>query len=412
MLFIALLFIPEARIEGKRTMRTVSARVPSMRRAALGMAVLLVVVFFLASVFDRENIRNLDLAICTGFIMLSMVPLTGWSGQISLAQITFVGAGTFAIFKWGPDLGSATGLLVAALFAVPFGVLMALPALRLKGLYLALASMAFASMAEIVFFGQPEVFGASSERVPPLELFGWNTSEPFRLLGIDFPADAGLLIVTTFVFAVVGMFVVALRRSIFGRRLVAMRDSPAACSTLGVNLLATKVAVFAISAAIAGLAGAFFGSLLGSAEPADFQVLNGLGYLLLLVVGGVAVVSGALLGGIFLQGFTWLTVLFPNNNFLSWWAAVGPGLAGIGIGRQPAGIIPTVGRGATRQEGTQAGGRCRPGVFGHRARHRRRRCSRSNRWSTVTPNLTTAGGTGTLLAVGDSVNRRDDRAAR
>jgi hypothetical protein len=55
------------------------------------------------------------------------------------------------------------------------------------------------------------------------------------------------------------------------------------------------------------------------------------------------VVSGALLGGIFLQGFTWLTALFPSSTFLSWWAAVGPGLAGIGIGRQPAGIIPTVG---------------------------------------------------------------------
>ena len=57
----------------------------------------------------------------------------------------------------------------------------------------------------------------------------------------------------------------------------------------------------------------------------------------------MAVVSGALLGGIFLQGFTWLTALFPNSTFLSWWQAVGPGLAGIGIGRQPAGVIPTVG---------------------------------------------------------------------
>ncbi len=361
-LFIALLFIPEARIEGKRTTRTISARVPTLRRAALGMAVLLVVVFFLASLFDRENIRNLDLAICTALIMLSMVPLTGWSGQISLAQITFVGAGCFAIYNWGPDLGSATGLLVAALFAVPFGVAMALPALRLQGLYLALASMAFASMAQIVFFGQPEIFGSSAVRVPPLEIFGWNTGEPFRLLGMDFPADAGLLIVTTIAFAVVGMFVVALRRSSFGRRLVAMRDSPAACSTLGVNLLATKVAVFAISAAIAGLAGAFFGSLLGSAEPANFQVLNGLGYLLLLVVGGVAVVSGALLGGIFLQGFTWLTVLFPNNNFLSWWAAVGPGLSGIGIGRQPAGVIPTVGEEQREKKARKVGRAAKAGA--------------------------------------------------
>jgi branched-chain amino acid transport system permease protein len=227
-------------------------------------------------------------------------------------------------------------------FAIPFGVLMALPALRLQGLYLALASMAFALMAKFVFFGQPEVFGSSSERVPPLSVFGFDTSKPFTLFGIDFPADAGLLLVTTVAFAIVGMLMVMLRRSAFGRRLVAMRDSPAACTTLGVNLLATKVAVFAISAAVAGLAGAFYGSLLGSASPQDFEVLNGLGYLLLLVVGGVAVVSGALLGGLFLQGFTWLAVLFPSSTVISWFQAVGPGLSGIGIGRQPEGVIPTV----------------------------------------------------------------------
>jgi branched-chain amino acid transport system permease protein len=341
-LFIALLFVPEARIEGRKTMRSITARVPTLRRAACGMAVLLVAVFIAASMFDRSNIRNLDLALCTAFIMLSLVPLTGWSGQISLAQITFVGAGTFALVQWGPDLGTGVSLAAAALFAVPFGVLMALPALRLQGLYLALASMAFALMAKFVFFGQPEVFGSSSERVPPLSVFGFDTSKPFTLFGIDFPADAGLLLVTTVAFAIVGMLMVMLRRSAFGRRLVAMRDSPAACTTLGVNLLATKVAVFAISAAVAGLAGAFYGSLLGSASPQDFEVLNGLGYLLLLVVGGVAVVSGALLGGLFLQGFTWLAVLFPSSTVISWFQAVGPGLSGIGIGRQPEGVIPTV----------------------------------------------------------------------
>ena len=72
-------------------------------------------------------------------------------------------------------------------------------------------------------------------------------------------------------------------------------------------------------------------------------MLSGLPYLLLLVVGGVAVVSGAVFGGFALQSFTWLTLLFPASVFFEWWQRLGPGLAGIGIGRRPDGVIPHVG---------------------------------------------------------------------
>ena len=83
---------------------------------------------------------------------------------------------------------------------------------------------------------------------------------------------------------------------------------------------------------------------LGSAGTADFQMLSGLPYLLLLVVGGVAVVSGAVFGGFALQSFVWLTLLFPRlRSFFEWWQRLGPGLAGIGIGRRPDGVIPHVG---------------------------------------------------------------------
>jgi hypothetical protein len=72
-------------------------------------------------------------------------------------------------------------------------------------------------------------------------------------------------------------------------------------------------------------------------------MLSGLPYLLLLVVGGVAVVSGAVFGGFALQSFVWLTLLFPASTFFEWWQRLGPGLAGIGIGRRPDGVIPHVG---------------------------------------------------------------------
>jgi branched-chain amino acid transport system permease protein len=101
--------------------------------------------------------------------------------------------------------------------------------------------------------------------------------------------------------------------------------------------------VFAISAAIAGFAGALFGVLLGSGSTMDFQMLAGLPYLLLAMVGGIAVVSGAILGGVLFQGFTWLTEIFPGVTALVWWMRIGPGVAGIGIGYQPEGAIPKTG---------------------------------------------------------------------
>jgi branched-chain amino acid transport system permease protein len=353
-LFLALLFLPQARIEGRRITSTVTPRVPSMQRAAVGMLVLFGFILVNAFIWERIGIRNLTLVLLVAFPMLSLVPLTGWSGQISLAQITFVGVGAWAFIEFsssggqvfGLDLfsnGSPWGLLVAALVAVPIGLLMALPALRLQGLYLALATMAFARMSEFVIFDQPEVFGNEGKRIAPLSIFGFKFNEPFTLLGFHFPADSAYMLFVTAMFCIVGLGVVWLRRGRFGRRLVAMRDSPAACATLGVNLFSTKLAVFGISAAIAGFGGALAGIELGSAGTSNFQMINGLSWLLLLVVGGVAVVSGAVFGGFALQSFVWLTLLFPASVIFEWWQRIGPGLAGIGIGRRPDGVIPHVG---------------------------------------------------------------------
>jgi branched-chain amino acid transport system permease protein len=343
MLFLALLFLPQARIEGKKAIRQVAPRIPKLKTAALGMLILFVIVTFLGVIADRVDVRTLTLTIITALIMVSLVPLTGWSKQISLAQITFVGAGAFAFLQWAPDLGTIGGLAIAAAFAIPFGVAMAMPALRLQGLYLALASMAFAQMAEVLFFPQPEILGFDGKPIRSLQILGFDFSQPFHFLGIDFGQDVGTLLFCTGALGVVGVLVVWLHKSRFGRRLTALGDSPAACATVGINPITTKLIVFIIASAIAGFAGALLGVFQGTATVQDFQMLQGLAFLLLLVVGGVAVVSGAVLGGFFLSSFTWISQQFPGNTFLTWWSRLGPGLAGIGIGRQPSGIIPTVG---------------------------------------------------------------------
>ncbi len=353
LLFLALLLSPQARIEVRKAARILVPRVPRFRTACIAMVVLFVSVVLVAGLMTRVDIRRLDIALVTAITLLSLIPLTGWTRQISLGQITFVGVGAFAFAVWGAHLGGIGALVVAAAFAIPFGALMCLPALRLHGLYLALASMAFARMAEFLFFDQPEVFGSSARLAGSIKILGFDFSKPFSVLGIHYGQDVGTLFLVAVLFGLAGLGVVRLRTSAFGRRLVALGDSEAACATLGVNQTVTKFQVWVLSAAIAGFSGALFAAVLGSASTQDFQMLAGLPYLLLVVVGGVAVVSGALLGGLLLQSFTWYTELFPSVivsvfgwfsfNLFNFLMALGPGLAGIGVGRQPSGIIPTTG---------------------------------------------------------------------
>jgi len=257
------------------------------------------------------SLNRVTLALVVALLMLSLVPLTGWAGQVSLAQITFAGAGAFAMYQWAPfGSGSPVGLVLAAAFAIPLGFLMTLPALRLQGLYLALASLAFARMAESLFFDQPEVFGNGAKPVPRLSVLGYR-----------FTDQRAFLLLVTAIFGAMAIFVVALRRGRFGRRLIALRDSEAACATLGVNRFRTKLAVYALSAAMAGFAGALLGMQRGTAATQDFALLSPLAIpiVLLIVVGGVETVSGALIGGV-----TYILFVILKENFdTSWLVWVG-----------------------------------------------------------------------------------------
>ncbi len=337
LLFIAVLFVKDARIKGRPKPRKTADRIPSTRNALLGFAALIVIAAVCAATLDRINLREVTLIVLTAFVMLSLVPLTGWANQISLAQITLVGFGAFAMVEWGFN-GNVLSLLIAAAIAVPVGMIMAGPALRLQGIYLALATMAFARLAEFLFFDQPHVFGNGNLQVPPLSVFGLQVENPFNFLGISFAQGAGFLIFTAILFSVVGLIVITVQRRSFGRRLVALRDSPDAASMLGMSLTLTKLGVFMFSAAIAGLAGGLFAFYYTSVGTTDFQLVAGLPYLLLLVVGGASAVGGTVLGAIFLIQFAWFNQAFPDNTFLTWFANLGPGLIGIGVGRNPEGI--------------------------------------------------------------------------
>jgi branched-chain amino acid transport system permease protein len=167
-------------------------------------------------------------------------------------------------------------------------------------------------------------------------LFGSSTKEVPRLdvLGISFGSEQMFFILLAVAFAVLGILVLMLRRGRFGRLVSAMRDSPAACTTLGVNLTTTKLGVFALSAAMAGLAGAFYGGLRGSAQTNDFLMFQSLPVLLMAVIGGITTVSGALVGGLLLG----LLQTQEATGLLAGLVFLFTGGAAVSLGRNPHGV--------------------------------------------------------------------------
>ncbi len=338
MLFIVLLLLPREQLKFARTAPLGRIeRVSRVRDTVIGMAVLFVGILLISGSLSDTNLSRFELGMCTALVALSLVPLTGWAGQVSLAPLAFAGIGATVYARLGGAHGDPWAVVWATLICIPIGALLAFPAMRLQGLYLALATMAFASLVDYVWYAQPFAVGSGGSRlVEPIHLFGW-----------DFGGKRSLLLLVTAVFGIAAVGVVWLRRSAFGRRLIAMRDSEAASSTVGVNILETKVAVFALSAGMSGFAGAFlvmhFGTL-STGQNNGFAMFSGLAIVLALVIGGVACVSGALFAGVF--GLT--TVLIQESWHLSIWQTftiLAPGLAAIGIIRNPAGAVVEIGEG-------------------------------------------------------------------
>jgi branched-chain amino acid transport system permease protein len=268
----------------------------------------------------------MGIGLALGLIMLSLVPLTGWGGRVSLCQMTFAGLGAFAMARWGQG-GSVIGLCAAVALAGAVGAVVSLFVVRLRGLYLALATMAFATAMDNMFFPAPFAFGFDgSVHVP----------RP-SLLGLHVGGNRSFVIFLSVVFALISVGLYALRRGRFGRLLAATKDSEAACATLGLSLTATKLSVFAFSAGLAGLAGALFGGMQSVAGSTDFLMLQSLPILLALVLGGVATCSGALFGGLSLGALSVVVSYYPRLSFLQ---LLAPGLAPLTLARFPDGLIP------------------------------------------------------------------------
>ena len=340
MLFVVMVLQPQDRLRAHGVSRRTSAsKAPSQQLGLIGGAVFVAVVAAIGSLVAAPDLNLVLNGFFTAIVVLSLVPLTGYAGQISLAQLTFTGIGAVAMATWGAN-GEPWAVLLAVGACAIVGGLIAFPALRLSGIYLALATAAFAMFCSAMFFNQVDVMPGGNRQVPRLDL---------GPLSID--SDYAQLILFAVVFAVIGNLLILLRRSSWGRRLTAMKDSPVACATLGLNLTSTKVGVFALSAAIAGAAGA----VAGRTFLADTLSLpSSLPITMMAVVGGIGAVSGAFFGGMLLGIFPIASAMFAANaigvfGFISISVrdvlAFSPGLMGISLGRDPDGAAPQLAAG-------------------------------------------------------------------
>jgi branched-chain amino acid transport system permease protein len=327
-LFLALLVLPQTRLRTGRPATLTAPRVAGARQSLVVGAGLVGLAVVLALALPGTKVASLTHGVAVALIMLSLVPLTGYGGQVSLCQLTFAGVGAVTMSKADGGSGSLLALLLAVLVPAAVGALVALPALRLRGLYLALATLAFAYAMDTAFFTNVSVMSSSlSLRVPRPSL------------GVDLSGDRAYLVAVTTVFVLVGCAVLALRRSTLGRRLVAMGDSPTGSATIGVGLATTKLSVFAVSAGIAGLGGALLGGQQHAIGNNDFGLVLGLTLLLMAVIWGVRTISGVLLAGVLLEAGPLLQDALGNRAGV---ISLLVGLGAVGLGKQQNGVVGSV----------------------------------------------------------------------
>ena len=221
---------------------------------------------------------------------LGLMLLVGFTGQISLGHAAFlaVGAYTEALLQ-ARGLPFFVSLPAAALLSAALGWLLGLPALRLKGIYLAIATLAFNVIVEEVTASWEGLTGGNSGlHLQPIELFGMK---------LDGDASFYYLCLALTVLSILALM--NLLRSPTGRAFVAIRDSEISASCMGVNLATYKTLSFALSAALTGIAGALYAHKVSFISPEQFTLLQSIELVTIVILGGVGSIHGAVLGAAF-----------------------------------------------------------------------------------------------------------------
>jgi len=247
-------------------------------------------------------------------LFLSLGLLVRTSGQVSLCQVSFMAIGACAFSHLAVDHGWPWGLalLGAGVIAVPIGALLAIPAIRLSGLYLALATFGFGILLQYMFYSQSYMFGnlGLGVRVP---------MPVFRALGLT-QSDKSYYYLCLALAVVVTVFVIAVGRSRLGRLLRALSDSPTGLAASGASTNVTRLLVFCISAFLAAIAGVLEAGAIGTATDASYQPITSLVFFALIIIslgGAPWYAIGAAIGSTLIASYwtnanasNWLQVVF------------------------------------------------------------------------------------------------------
>jgi ABC-type branched-subunit amino acid transport system permease subunit len=264
-------------------------------------------------------------AVVFSVIFLSITVITGLAGQISLCQATFAAVGGFTtaqlVDRW--DLPVLLTMVIGAFVAAIVGALLAIPALRLGGIYLALATLAFAMMFDSVLVPLDWVSGGALPLRVPRPSFA------------DGPR--AFFLFTVAVLAVVGMLVILVRKGTTGRYLDALRGSETAATAIGINPARARVVAFALSAGIAGLGGGLLAMQENQANYAgSFTPFFGLVWIVLVVTIGARTVEGAIQAGFALA---FVPEILKNLGVSPAYQFILFGLGALTYARHPEGVL-------------------------------------------------------------------------
>lgn len=271
-------------------------------------------------------------------IALSQVVVTGYAGQVSLAQLTLAGVGAYALSRLTDDLNIPFPLapLLAACAAMVIGVIVGLPALRVRGLPLMVATLALAVFCEAFWFRNPSLNGG---------LQGAPVESP-SIFGIDLGIGAGggypriaFGILCLVVLTLVAYGVAALRRSGLGASMLAVRANERSAAAAGINVGATKLIAFAIASFLAGLGGSLLAYQQTLATASSYAVFAGIGLFAVFYIAGVTSISGAVLAGIIAPGGLMYFAADKYASFGDYYMLVSGILLVITVVTSPDGVI-------------------------------------------------------------------------
>jgi branched-chain amino acid transport system permease protein len=267
--------------------------VPTPRVRPPLVAVLVAVGFAALLLTDGSYRFGVITSMIVALMALSLVVLTGFVGQISLAQAAFAGSAGFVLSKIGTGLPFPLSLLAAALAATALGLLVAVPALRVRGVQLAVVTLAAGVAIEQLVFQNPKLTAAGGNLIPDARIFGVDLAVRRGAELARWQFGALVLVVLT----LAALAVANLGRSGTGRALLAVRSNERAAASIGVDVAAAKLLAFGVSAFLAGLGGALIGYSRGQLSADSFGVSVSLTLLAFAYLGGITSVGGALVAG-------------------------------------------------------------------------------------------------------------------